>query len=217
MSLILLQTKINVPADGVFGPVTLRTATRFFNLTPLRSVHFFAQVAHETGNFKLFTENLNYSAQGLANTWPNRFARDMRVSPRIPNLLAEDLARKPEAIANTVYSNRMGNGDFNSGDGWKYRGRGAIQLTGRSNYQDFARAFNRPDIMDNPDIVATELAFESALFFFNRNKLWTICDRGTSREVITDLTKRINGGTNGLPDRLAKTDQYSRWLLTGPR
>lgn len=217
MSLVALQSKIGVPADGIFGQGTFRAAMRYFNLTPLRAAHFFAQLSHETGNFRLFTENLNYSAQALANTWPNRFARDMRATPRVPNLLAEELARKPEQIANTVYSNRMGNGDFNSGDGWRFRGRGAIQLTGRDNYTAFSRAINRPDILTNPDIVATELAFESAIFFFDRNRLWTICDRGVSREIITDLTRRINGGTIGLADRIQKTETYIKWTKVGPR
>lgn len=217
MSLKSLQTKIGVPADGVWGPATLRHAAKYYELTPIRAVHFFAQVAHETGNFKAFTENLNYSAQGLAGVWPNRFARDSKANPKEPNVLAENIARKPQEIANNVYANRMGNGDYSSNDGWNFRGRGAIQLTGRANYEEFAKAINRPDVLTNPDIVADELAFESAKFFFDKNKLWTICDGGTSRETIITLTKRINGGTHGLDDRANKTATYAKWLLEGPK
>jgi putative chitinase len=105
----------------------------------------------------------------------------------------------------------MGNDDESSGDGWKFRGRGALQLTGKNNYKEFADYLNRPDIMDNPDLVATEFAFESAMFFFNKNKLWPICDKGVTDAVITELTKRINGGTHGLEDRIQKTKQYYAW------
>jgi putative chitinase len=106
----------------------------------------------------------------------------------------------------------MGNGPESSGDGWKYRGRGALQLTGKDNYQAFANYIGRPEIMDNPDLVATELAFESALWFFDRNKLWGICDQGTGDAAILALTKRINGGTHGLDDRKLKTKKYAAWL-----
>jgi hypothetical protein len=105
----------------------------------------------------------------------------------------------------------MGNGPESSGDGWRYRGRGALQLTGKDNYQAFAKYCNRPDVMSNPDIVATELAFESAMFFFERNKLWAICDQGINDKAILALTKKINGGTHGLADRSEKTKKYFLW------
>lgn len=198
----ILQEKSGVTADGVFGPNTYKAARKYLKLTDLRATHFFAQTGHETGNFAVYTENLNYSAKGLRSTFPKYFPTDA---------LAAQYERKPEKIANKVYADRMGNGPESSGDGWKYRGRGALQLTGKSNYQAFADYMKRPDIMTNPDIVATELAFESAMFFFERNKLWSICDKGTSDSVITELTKRINGGTNGLDDRIAKTKKYAAW------
>lgn len=201
-ALIELQKKAGVTADGVFGPNTYKAARKYLGLTDLRATHFFAQTGHETGEFRLFTENLNYSAQGLRTTFRKYFPTDA---------LANQYARKPEQIANRVYANRMGNGPESSGDGWKYRGRGALQLTGKSNYQAFADYLKRPDIMTNPDIVATELAFESAMFFFERNRLWSICDKGTTDSVITELSKRINGGTNGLDDRIAKTKKYAAW------
>lgn len=203
MSIKLLQEKIGSVPDGAWGPNTFRKAVEFYKLNPYRAAHFFAQTAHESGNFKTFSENLNYSAQGLLGTFKKYFK---------DKSLAESYQRNPEKIANYVYSNRMGNGDENSGDGYKYRGRGALQLTGKNNYQEFAGYLGRPEIMDNPDLVATEYAFESALFFFNKNKLWTICDKGVSDTVITELTRRINGGTHGLEDRIQKTKQYYAWL-----
>ena len=202
MSLKSLQTKIGVTADGAFGPGTLKAAMAYYKLTPERAAHFFAQTGHETGEFKLFTENLNYSADGLKKIFPKYF----------PGTLAEGYARNPEKIANLVYGNRMGNGAEASGDGYKFRGRGALQLTGKSNYEAFSKYLNKPEIMTNPDLVATEYAFESAMFFFDRNKLWDICDKGINDAAILSLTKRINGGTNGLDHRKALTLKYYGYL-----
>jgi putative chitinase len=106
----------------------------------------------------------------------------------------------------------MGNGNEASGDGWKYRGRGALQLTGKSNYKAFADYLKKPEIMDNPDLVATTYSFESAVFFFDKNKLWTICDKGINDAAILALTKRINGGTHGLEDRKVKTYKYYEYV-----
>jgi putative chitinase len=167
-------------------------------LTPVRAAHFFAQTAHETGGFKAFSENLNYSAQGLQGIFGKYF----------PGTLEESYARNPEKIANRVYADRMGNGNEASGDGWKYRGRGALQLTGKANYEAFAKYLGKPEIVTNPDLVATTYAFESAMFFFDKNKLWDICDKGVSKDTILALTKRINGGTHGLADREEKTIKY---------
>lgn len=203
MSLANLQSKIGVTADGAFGPGTLKAAAAFYHLNKNRAAHFFAQTAHESGGFKAFSENLNYGAKGLRGIFKKYFPTDA---------LAAAYERKPEKIANRVYANRMGNGDEASGDGWKYRGRGALQLTGKSNYQEFANYVNRPDVMTNPDLVAGELCFESALWFFDKNKLWSICDQGINDAAILALTKRINGGTHGLDDRTAKTKKYATWL-----
>jgi putative chitinase len=106
----------------------------------------------------------------------------------------------------------MGNGAEASGDGWKYRGRGALQLTGKANYKAFSDYLKNPLIMEQPDLVAGELAFESAMFFFDKNKLWEICDKGVNKDTILALTKRINGGTHGLADREEKTIKYYGWL-----
>jgi putative chitinase len=203
MSLINLQGKCGCHADGAFGPGTCKTAAAFYKLSPNQAAHFFAQTAHESGNFKAFSENLNYGAKGLRGIFGKYFPTDA---------LARAYERQPQKIANRVYANRMGNGPESSGDGWKYRGRGALQLTGKDNYQAFANYIGRPEIMDNPDLVATELAFESALWFFDRNKLWGICDQGINDAAILALTKRINGGTHGLDDRKLKTKKYAAWL-----
>ena len=202
MSLKDLQTKVGVTADGAFGPGTMKAAMAFFKLTPIRAAHFFAQTSHETGGYALFSENLNYSAKGLQNTFGKYF----------PGNLEESYARNPEKIANHVYANRMGNGNEASGDGWKYRGRGALQLTGKSNYEAFSNYLKKPEILTNPDLVATTYAFESAMYFFDKNKLWSICDKGINDTAITELTHRINGGENGLDDRKAKTYKYYNYV-----
>lgn len=206
MSLKNLQEKIGATPDGVFGPNTMKLATKYFNLTPFQSAHFFGQVAHETGNFTVFEENLNYSTEGLLKTFKKYFPT---------YTLAQEYARRPQRIANRVYANRMGNGDEASGDGWRYRGRGAIQLTGKFNYGKFATYSKDQRILLEPGIVATEYAFESALFFFETNYLWKICDQGIHSRVITQLTRRINGGTNGLDDRIQKTLKYYEYVKGG--
>ena len=198
MSLKTLQTKLGLTADGAFGPGTMKAAMKLYNLTPERAAHFFAQTGHETGDFKVYNENLNYSSQGLQGIFGKYF----------PGNLEESYARQPEKIANRVYASRMGNGDEASGDGWKFRGRGAIQLTGKDNYTQFSKHINKPEILTNPDIVSTDYSFESALFFFDKNKLWSICDQGVNEAAILALTKRVNGGTHGLEDRKAKTLKF---------
>jgi putative chitinase len=203
MSLTTLQTKLGVTPDGDFGPGTITAAMKYFNLTSVRAAHFFAQTSHETGDFKKFSENLNYSTTGLRTTFSKYF-------PDVASAVAYE--RQPEKIANRVYANRMGNLDEASGDGWRYRGRGAIQLTGRANYTSFSKYCNRPDIITNPDLIATELAFESAIYFFDINNLWDICDQGINDLAITSLTKRVNGGTLGLDDRKNKTYKYYDWV-----
>jgi len=202
MSVKLLQEKIGVTADGAFGPGTLKAAMAYYKMTPERAAHFFAQTAHETGEYKLFSENLNYSKDGLMRVFSKYF----------PGNLAESYAKNPEKIANRVYGSRMGNGDETTGDGWKYRGRGALQLTGKNNYLAFSHYLKKPEIMTNPDLVAGDYAFESAMFFFDNNKLWSICDTGVSDTSITSLTKRINGGTLGLDHRKSLTNKYYGWL-----
>lgn len=201
MSLKTLQQKIGVKPDNVFGPQTLRAARDHFKLTDAEAAHFFGQCAHETGDFRVFTENLNYNAAGLMRVWPQRF-------PTMTVALA--YANDPEAIANRVYGGRMGNGPTSSGDGYLFRGRGAIQLTGKSIYRSFA-ASGFPDVMDNPDLVAGPLAFESAMFFFDQAKLWNLA-KVVDDNAIEAVRRKINGGTNGLADAAVKTRKYFSWL-----
>lgn len=175
-----------------------------FNLNSgLRLSHFLAQCAHESGNFKVLNENLNYSADGLLKIFPKYFK---------DKATADAYARKPEKIANRVYASRMGNGDEASGDGYKFRGRGFIQLTGKSNYQAFSDFINE-DCVASPDLVATKYPLTSAAFFFDKNKLWDICDKGATPEVVTLVTKRVNGGTHGLDDRLNKFNTFNSILV----
>jgi len=197
-----LQTKCGITADGKWGPGTFVSAKVYFKLSTAQAAHFFGQCAHESGGFKVFSENLNYSDKGLNGIFKKYF-------PTIASTAG--YARKPEKIANKVYANRMGNGPESSGDGWKFRGRGPIQLTGKSNYTQFAQDIGRPDVLTNPDIVATELAFESALWFFNKNGLFAIADKGVTDAVIGQITRRVNGGTHGLDDRIKKTKQFAAW------
>jgi putative chitinase len=203
MSLIKLQEKIGATADGSFGPNTLKLAMAYFKLTPERAAHFFGQTAHETGGFQLFSENLNYSASGLKGIFPHFFPTDD---------LANAYARQPIKIASRAYADRMGNGNEASQDGWTFRGRGALETTGRANYQAFSNKLGNPEIMTNPDLVSSDFSFESAIFFFEKNNLWSICDKGVNDESILELTKRINGGTIGLDDRASLTKRYYSWL-----
>lgn len=175
---------------------------KIFNITtPLRLAHFLAQCAHESGDFKHVRENLNYSADGLKKTFGKYF----------PGNLNESYARKPEKIANRVYGNRMGNGNETSGDGYKYSGKGYIQLTGKENYALFDKYVD-DDIINNPDLVATKYPLMSAAFFFEKNKLWSICDKGSDYKTIVAVTKRVNGGTIGLEDRVQKFNKFYNLL-----
>lgn len=161
--------------------------------TPLRVAHFIAQCAHESGSFNFIEENLNYRAASLMSTFKKYF----------PTLeLAQQYERKPERIANRVYANRMGNGDEASGDGWRYRGRGLIQLTGKDNYTFFAGSLGIP-VEEAADYMATfEGAAQSACFFWEQNKLNRFADANDVR----GLTRAINGGFIGLEDRIKHTE-----------
>ncbi len=156
-----------------------------------------SQCAHESINLESVSENLNYSADGLKKIFSKYFSGNS----------ADSYARKPEKIANKVYASRMGNGNEASGDGWKHRGRGFIQLTGKSNYSDFDK-YVSDSILKNPELVATKYPLESAAFFFNKNGLWTICDKGADKTTVTLVTKRVNGGTTGLEDRLKYFNKF---------
>jgi len=230
------QTKNGLTADGIVGPSTLEKmgitsvikedvvipsggplnleklkghvpdsviaqipeAASKFNITNnLRLAHFLAQCGHESGNFKAVSENLNYSSDGLKKIFGKYF----------PGNLSESYAKQPEKIASRVYGSRMGNGDESTKEGYKFRGRGYIQLTGKSNYTSFTK-FIGEDCISNPDLVATKYPLASAAFFFNNNNLWSICDKGSSDDVVTQVTKRVNGGTLGLADRIKHFKEF---------
>jgi putative chitinase len=192
----LENLKGHVP-DSVIAQIP-DTAAKFNITTPLRLAHFLSQCGHESGGFKLVQENLNYSAKGLAGTFKKYFVNESAAAP---------YAKNPQKIANRVYGNRMANGDEASGDGWKYHGRGFIQLTGRDNYTKFAK-FIGEDTVNNPDLVATKYPLASAAFFFDSNKLWAICDKGSDEATVRAVTKRVNGGDLGLADRLKHFQEY---------
>jgi putative chitinase len=187
--------KGHVP-DAVIAQIP-DTAAKFNITNPLRLAHFLAQCGHESGGFKAVSENLNYSAKGLLGTFPKYFN----------STTAAQYERKPEMIASRVYGGRMGNGDESTKEGYKFRGRGYIQLTGKSNYTNFTK-FIGEDCIANPDLVATKYPLASAAFFFDSNKLWSICDLGSSDDVVTKVTKRVNGGTIGLSDRIKHFKEY---------
>lgn len=174
------------------------TMSKFEINTPLRLAHFLAQVGHESGGFKFLTENLNYGAKGLMGVFKKYFPTQQK---------ALQYERKPEKIANLVYGNRMGNGPETSGEGYKYRGRGYIQLTGKDNYKAFD-AFVPEDVTNNPDLVSTKYPLLSAAWFFHRNGINKVSDEGATDAVVTKVTRRVNGGTIGLDDRLKHFKQY---------
>ncbi len=170
--------------------------------TALRLAHFLAQCGHESGGFKLVKENLNYSGKGLLATFPKYFTTETAV-------LYE---RKAEKIANMVYANRMGNGDKTTGDGYRFRGRGFIQLTGHDNYAAFGKAIGE-DILASPDLVATKYPLLSAAWFWNKNKINVIADGGATSEVVAKVTRRVNGGVIGLDDRIKHFYQFHNLLI----
>jgi len=229
------QTKNGLISDGVAGPITLSKmgieiptikkedlkldklkgqipnaviseiamiADKFGIITNLRLCHFLAQCSTESGNFKLTLENLNYSTSGLMKIFPGYF----------PGNLAESYAHQPEKIASRVYGSRMGNGDETSKEGWKFRGRGFLQVTGKQNYQILGDFLN-VDLVSNPDLVATTYPLSSAAHFFYKNNLWPICDEGLSEEVVTRVSRRVNGGDNGLQHRKSEFKRFEKLLL----
>ena len=168
--------------------------------TPVEVAHFLAQCGHESGGFRVVNENLNYSAKGLQGIFKKYFPT---------SVLAEQYQRKPEKIANRVYASRMGNGDETSGEGFKFRGRGYIQLTGKQNYTAFGKAIG-VDIAANPDLVATKYPLLSAAWFFSKNCL-AKCKDASDASVLA-VTKCVNGGTIGLADRQNHFKEYYHLL-----
>ena len=198
-SLNIEKLKGHIP-DAVIAQIP-DTAKKFNITNNLRLAHFLSQCGHESGGFKAVSENLNYSADGLKKIFGKYF----------PGNLNESYAKQPEKIASRVYGGRMGNGDESSKEGYKFRGRGFIQLTGKANYTNFTK-FIGEDCISNPDLVSTKYPLASAAFFFDSNKLWSICDKGADDATVTAVTKRVNGGTIGLPDRIKHFKEYYNLL-----
>jgi putative chitinase len=195
----LERLKGHIP-DAVLSMIP-DTAQKFQINTPLRLAHFLAQCGHESGGFKAVQENLNYSADGLKRIFPKYFPGD----------LSESYSRQPQKIASRVYGGRMGNGVESTGEGFKFRGRGYIQLTGKDNYTSFGRAINE-DVISNPDLVSTKYPLLSAAWFFSKNGLHKMADEGSTDAVVTKITRRVNGGTIGLADRIKHFKEYFELL-----
>ena len=194
-----LQERCGAVADGAFGKNTAKAIAEHFELSAKRAAHLLGQVVHESGTFKYTEENLNYSVDACLRVFGKYFKSEEEAKP---------YARNPKALADKVYGHRGGN----EGQGFVWRGRGFLQLTFRDNYRAFASDMRLPDVMDNPDLVASDYAMESAIWYFRRNNLWTICDQGVTDEVIKKVTKRVNGGYNGLDHRIKETHKIFNWL-----
>ena len=197
----VLQEKCGVSADGDFGPNTARAIAAHYELSPERAAHLLGQASHESGGFKLTRENLNYSAEVMCKVWPNRFKSLEAAAP---------FARNPKALAEKTYFGRMGN--ISKEMASLYIGRGFVQLTGYDNHKAFAHDMNRPDVLTDPSLLESELAFESALWFFKKNDLFKIADEGVNEDTIKRITKRVNGGYNGLDHRTKETNSIYGWL-----
>jgi len=194
------KLKGHIP-DSVLAELPLLTS-KFECNTEVRMAHFLGEASHESGGFKATKENLNYSAEGLVKIFGKYFNATT----------APAYARNPEKIANRVYANRMGNGDEASGDGYKHRGFGYLQTTGKENQYAFADFIGDQEVKSNPELIATKYPLASAGFFFWKNKLWSICDKGVNDEAITLVCKRVNGGTIGLADRIKHTKEFYKFL-----
>jgi len=194
-----VQDKIGSTPDGAFGPNTAKQICNHYALNPERGAHFLGQLVHESGTFKYTEENLNYSTEAILKVFGKYFESESE---------AETCKRNPQALADRVYGGRMGN----DGQGYLWRGRGFLQCTGKNNYSQFAADMDLPEVMKDPDLMASKYPMESAIWFFHRNKLWDICDEGVNDDVIKSITKRVNGGYNGLKHRQKETHKIYKWL-----
>ena len=195
-----LQAKVGAKPDGSFGPNTARAIAKHYELSPARAAHLLGQASHESAGFRLVRENLNYTSETMMRVWPSRFRTLEEAQP---------FARNPKGLADKVYSNRMGNGE---GEGHVWIGRGFLQLTGKDNYKSFAADMRVPEIMQDPSLVETDYAFETALWFFEKNNLFAIADKGVNDDTIKQITKRVNGGYIGLDHRMKETYTVWQWL-----
>jgi putative chitinase len=195
-----LQAKVGAKPDGSFGPNTARAIAKHYDCHLRAAAHLLGQASHESAGFRLVRENLNYTSETMMRVWPSRFRTLEEAQP---------FARNPKGLADKVYSNRMGNGE---GEGHIYIGRGFLQLTGKDNYKAFAADMRVPEIMQDPSLVETEYAFETALWFFEKNNLFAIADEGVSDDTIKRISKRVNGAYIGLDHRSEETYKVFSWL-----
>lgn len=195
-----LQERCGCTPDGAFGPNTARAIAKHYDLSPNRAAHLLGQASHESAGFTITKENLYYSSpERIQAVWPSRFETIAD---------AEPYAKNPQALADKVYGGRGGN----DGEGYKWRGRGFIQLTFRDNYRSFASDMRLPEVMNDPSLVEAEYAFESAYWYFDKNGLFRMADNGIGTDNIKAITKRVNGGYHGLDDRIAQTQKIYGWL-----
>ena len=198
----VLQAKVGATADGAFGPNTAKAIAAHYELTPLRGAHLLGQASHESSGFTRTKESLYYSsAKRIQEVWPTRFRTVAD---------AEPYAKNPTKLAGKVYAGRMGN--INEEEAATFIGRGFIQLTGHTNYRLFAKDMRLPEVLTDPSLIETEYAFESAIWFFQTNKLFDLADKGIDEANIRKITKLINGGYHGIDDRIKQTNKIYNWL-----
>ena len=202
-ALKILQEKCGCSPDGSFGPNTARGIVKHYDLSPERGAHLLGQVVHESGTFKYTKENLNYSVDAMMKVWPKRFPTEDSAKP---------YARNPKALAENVYFGRMGNDSKEKAS--LYIGRGFLQLTGYNNVKAFAADMGKPEVLQDPSLLEEDYAMETAIWFFDSNKLWKICDEGVNDDTIKRLTRKINGGYTGLDHRIKETNKIYKWLAT---
>jgi putative chitinase len=200
-ALKLLQEKCGCSPDGSFGPNTARGIVKHYELSPERGAHLIGQVIHESGSFKLTRENLNYSVESMMRVWPSRFPTKES---------AEPYARNPKALAENVYFGRMGNDSKEKAS--LYIGRGFLQLTGYDNVKAFASDMGKHEVMTDPSLLEEDYAMDTAIWFFQKNNLWKICDEGVSDDTVKRLTRKINGGYTGLDHRIKETNRVYDWV-----
>lgn len=193
----LFQEKHGLKNDGIIGKNTLNKFKEVYGTSDEQTAHLMGQTCHETGEFTKGVENLYYTAKGLLDTFKKYFTEST----------AKLYEKKPIAIGNLVYANRNGNGNVESGDGHKFKGRGSIMLTGKRNYMAFSLFVNDPLIMVNPDLVESKYFWETALFFFKTNNLMSLSQK-IDEPTILKISKHVNGGYNGIKERILYTNKF---------
>lgn len=193
MSVKIIQKHVGAIQDGIIGNETLSKFRQKYGISKSMTAHFFGNIDHESGGFRIVRENMNYSASRLLQVFPRYFTKET----------ATQYANKPDLIGNRVYGGRMGNAPD---EGYKFRGRGFLQLTGKNNYRAFGEYIG-VDLIDNPDLVATDYPLESAIFFFQSNKMFSLVD-DISELSIQKVRRRVNGGLNGINDVRNKVHKY---------